>query len=250
MVSLKHLFLLVNGEAEDEDTNSLFGEASKFHKPGNWLLHNSSSHFPDILCKVLVLFLPGCVVDRDNWMYLGCVHTLPDGFSSADVKSYNPGQKSLGQYCNIHISLSFLGSLFKQCILFEIFLQFSLPLPYTKLKLGKNSGYTRPTLFVGWGEGLDLCEFENAPETQKCPKTFVHDCRSSMVWTPIQYVTLHLRDWRSVGKLHYRNMWSHVRTEALTGMVFVLAQKLCKRYLAQCEQSLNHTLLRWISEYH
>ena len=35
MVSLTRLFLLVNGEAEDEDTNSLFGEASKFHKPGN-----------------------------------------------------------------------------------------------------------------------------------------------------------------------------------------------------------------------
>ena len=89
---------------------------------------------------------------------------------------YNPGQKSLGQYCNIHFFLSFLASLLKQCILFEIFLQFSLPAPYTKLKLGKNSGYTRPTLFVGWGEGLDLCELENAPETQKCHKTFVHDC--------------------------------------------------------------------------
>ena len=46
-------------------------------------------------------------------------------------------------------------SLLKQCIIFEIFLRFSLALPYTKLKLGKNSGYTRPTLFVGWGEGLD-----------------------------------------------------------------------------------------------
>ena len=30
-----------------------------------------------------------------------------------------------------------LGSLIKQCILFEIFLQFSLPPPYAKLKLGK-----------------------------------------------------------------------------------------------------------------
>ena len=29
---------------------------------------------------------------------------------------------------------------------------------------------------MGWGEGLDLCELENAPEMQKCPKTFVHDC--------------------------------------------------------------------------
>ena len=29
-----------------------------------------------------------------------------------------------------------------------------------------------------WGEGrgLDLCELENAPKTQKCPKAFVHDC--------------------------------------------------------------------------
>ena len=95
--------------------------------------------------------------------------------------SYNPRQKSLRQYCNIHIFLSFLGSLLKQCILFEIFLQFSLPQPYTELKLGKNSGCTRPTLFVGWGEGLDLCELENAPETQKCPKTFVHDFTCSVI---------------------------------------------------------------------
>ena len=37
-------------------------------------------------------------------------------------------------------------------------------LPYTKLKLETNSGYTRPTLFVGWGEGLGLFELGNAPE--------------------------------------------------------------------------------------
>ena len=48
----------------------------------------------------------------------------------------------------VFIFLSFLSSLLKQCILVEIFLQFSLPPPYTKLKLGKNSGYTRPTLIV------------------------------------------------------------------------------------------------------
>ena len=66
----------------------------------------------------------------------------------------------------MHIFLSFLGSLLKQWISFEIFLHFSLPPPYTKLKLGKNSGYTSPTLFVGWGEEMDLCELENAPEKQ------------------------------------------------------------------------------------
>ena len=54
----------------------------------------------------------------------------------AQCESFNPGQKSSGQYCNIHIFLSFLGSLLKKCIFCEIFLQFSLPPPYTKLKLG------------------------------------------------------------------------------------------------------------------
>ena len=29
--------------------------------------------------------------------------------------------------------------------------------------------------------GLDLCELENAPETQKCPKTFVHDCSPTLI---------------------------------------------------------------------
>ena len=103
---------------------------------------------------------------------------------------YNPGQKSLGQFWNIHIFLSFLGSLLKQCILFAIFFQVSLPSSYPKLKLVKNSGYTCPTLFVGWGEGLDLWELQNAPETQKCPKTFVHDCRNMTVLTSGYFLLL------------------------------------------------------------
>ena len=62
---------------------------------------------------------------------------------------------------------------------FRNFLEVLPPPPYTKLKLGKNSGYTRQTLFVGWGEVLGLCELGNAPDMQKCPKTFVHDCSLS-----------------------------------------------------------------------
>ena len=38
---------------------------------------------------------------------------------------------SLWHFCNIHIFLSFLGSLLKQGILFESVFQFSLPPPYT-----------------------------------------------------------------------------------------------------------------------
>ena len=58
---------------------------------------------------------------------------------------------SFGQYCNIHSFLSFLGSLLKQCISFDIFLQFSLLPPSTNLKLGKILD-TR-VQYVLWGEG-------------------------------------------------------------------------------------------------
>lgn len=49
------------------------------------------------------------------------------------------------------------------------------PTPYTKLKLGTNSGYTRQSLFVGWRDGLGLGELGNASDMQKCPKTFGFD---------------------------------------------------------------------------
>ena len=94
---------------------------------------------------------------------------------ACDKKTYNPGQKSLGQYCNIHI-FSVVSRFPLQTVHpFQNFLAVLPPPPYTKLKLWKTYGYTRPTLFVGWREGL--CELENAPEMQKCPKTFVPDCR-------------------------------------------------------------------------
>ena len=51
-------------------------------------------------------------------------------------------------YFSVFFFSVILGSLIKQCILFEIFLQFSLPPPHTMLKVEENSGYTRPTLFV------------------------------------------------------------------------------------------------------
>ena len=78
--------------------------------------------------------------------------------------------------------------------LFGIFLEFSSPQPYTKLKLWKNSGYTRPTLFVGWGEGLDLCELENAPETQKCPRllSMIVAYKMTLTITSLQFDNMQL----------------------------------------------------------
>ena len=52
---------------------------------------------------------------------------------------------------------------------------------------------------------MDLCELENAPPTQKCPKTFVHDCREVKSSTTSSVVAMEmlgilLTSWpRSVG---------------------------------------------------
>ena len=62
------------------------------------------------------------------------------GFLHRDT--FNPGEKSLGQYCYIHIFLSF--SIFS-C-------SYPSSHPVQSRKVGKKSGYTRPTLFVGLGE--------------------------------------------------------------------------------------------------
>ena len=96
---------------------------------------------------------------------------------ACDKKTYNPGQTSLGQYCNIHIFSVISWFPLKTVHPFQNFLAVLPPPTLYKVETRKNSGYTRPTLCVGWGEGLDLCELENAPEMQKCPKTFVRDCR-------------------------------------------------------------------------
>ena len=46
------------------------------------------------------------------------------------------------------------------------------------------------------------------------------------VWTPIRYVTLYCRARHGAASLHYRNHRSYGRTEGLSGMVFMPAQKL------------------------
>ena len=56
-------------------------------------------------------------------------------------------------HCNIHMFLSFLGSLLKRCILFENFSQFSLPPPYTKMKLEKKFWIYASNIVCGVGGG-------------------------------------------------------------------------------------------------
>ena len=77
---------------------------------------------------------------------------------------YNPGQKSLGQYCNIHIFLSFLGSLIKKVILFKIIFQFFLPPTLYKVETWKKFCICASNIVCGVREGLGLCGLKNAPE--------------------------------------------------------------------------------------
>ena len=82
----------------------------------------------------------------------------------------------LGTVLQYSYFLLFLGSLLKQCSVFEIFLQFSLPPPYTKLKLGKKFWIHASNIVCGVREGVGPVWIGKHPEMQKCPKTFVHGC--------------------------------------------------------------------------
>ena len=46
------------------------------------------------------------------------------------------------------------------------------PHPIQSWNSEKNSWYTRPTLFVGWEEGLGPCELENAEKYSSVPRLF------------------------------------------------------------------------------
>ena len=103
----------------------------------------------------------------------------------------NHGQTSSGQYCIIHIFLSFLGSLTKQCTLFEIFLQFSLPPPYTKVKLGKKCRIHSSNIVCGVRGGVGPVWIGKRPRNAKCPKTFVQDnedCSCRPGWLSVPHI--------------------------------------------------------------
>ena len=53
---------------------------------------------------------------------------------------------------------------------FRNFLALLPPPPYTKLKLEKNSGYTRPTLFVGKGRGWTCVNWKTPQKRKSVPR--------------------------------------------------------------------------------
>ena len=92
---------------------------------------------------------------------------------------------------------------------------------YTKSKLGKKFWIHASNIVCkGWREGLDMGELENAPEMQKCPKTFEHDC--TLVPCPWAIVCLLLsasrgRNLRGGGsKISFLDTWVHLGGNAKT----------------------------------
>ena len=113
-------------------------------------------------------------------------------FFPQNQDSDNPGQKSLGQYCNIHIFLSFLGSLLNRAS----FLKFSCssPFPHPIQSWNLEKILDTPSNIVcgvkggrGW-----TCVNWKMPQTckLKCPKTIVHDCSMSLLFACIGKIQL------------------------------------------------------------
>ena len=91
-------------------------------------------------------------------------------------KNYNPVQKSVGQYFNIYIFLSFSRFLLKTVHPFRHFLAVLPPRTLSKVETWKKILDTRVQHCL-WGEGRGwTCVHWKTPQKRKCPKAFVHDC--------------------------------------------------------------------------
>ena len=82
----------------------------------------------------------------------------------------------LPQSAQLIYFLHHMAGLLKTAYPFRHFLAvLSLPTLY-KVETRKTFGTHSSNIVCGVRGGVDLCALQNAPETQKCTKTFVHDC--------------------------------------------------------------------------
>ena len=146
--------------------------------------------------------------------------------------AYNPEQKSLGQYCNIHIFLSFLGSLLKQCIVFEIFLQFSLPPPYKKLKLGKILETRVQQCLWGEGRGWTCVNWKTPQKLKRVPRLL------SMIVVPIIQTSRQIRIYNSYKLKGFPRFTCAVVISVFVCLVWSKSQEEIKVNLCQIKEFL------------
>ena len=106
---------------------------------------------------------------------------------------HNPGQTSLGQYCNTHIFLSLLDSLLKKCILVHPKFSCSSPSPQPIQSWNSETNLDTRVQHCLWGEGRGwTCVNWKMPQKRKCSKTFVHDCRFAWAWPQLDLLQVDL----------------------------------------------------------
>ena len=98
-----------------------------------------------------------------QWLRYFC----PGIWLPLDLQSWTKVLGTVPQYSYFPVISRFL---LKTVHHFRNFLALLLLPTLDKVETRKNSRYTRPTLFVGGGEGLDLFDWENATETLKVPR--------------------------------------------------------------------------------
>ena len=146
--------------------------------------------------------------------------------------AYNPEQKSLGQYCNIHIFLSFLGSLLKQRIVFEIFLQFSLPPPYRKLKLGKILETRVQQCLWGEGRGWTCVNWKTPQKLKRVARLL------SMIVVPIIQTSRQIRIYNSYKLKGFPRFTCAVVISVFVCLVWSKSQEEIKVNLCQIKEFL------------
>ena len=91
---------------------------------------------------------------------------------ACDKKTYNPGQTSLGQYCNIHIFSVISWFPLKTVHPFQNFLAVLPPPNLYKVETRKKLWIHASKIVLGWGEGLGLCELKKGPGNAKVSLDF------------------------------------------------------------------------------
>ena len=126
------------------------------------------------------------------------------------------------------LQYSFLGSLLKRCILFENVLQFSLPPPYTKLKLEKILDTRVQYCLRGEGSGWTWVSWQTPQKCKNVPRLRISNLTISAdlhgLLAPEEF--LHLKNYRPCCQKH--SLWT---SQDLTTLLYlkIFGNFICER---------------------
>ena len=131
----------------------------------------------------------------------------------------------------------FLGSVLKQCIFFEIFLQFSLPQPYTTLKLGKILETRVQQCLWGEGRGWTCVNWKTPQKLKRVPRLL------SMIVVPIIQTSRQIRIYNSYKLKGFPRFACAVVISVFVCLVWSKSQKEIKVNLCKIKE-----FLFWLSD--